>query len=80
MKSEANHNRKIARDFLGKVKMAKKTPQKVLEQIFMEIYEEGIKKYIETERERFPNKSRKQILIEMYELKEKLKGRKKKDE
>jgi hemerythrin-like domain-containing protein len=80
MKSETNHNRKIARDFLGKVEMAKKTPQKVLEQIFMEIYEEGIKRYIKRERERFPNKPRKQILIEMYELKEKLKGRKQNDE
>ncbi len=69
--------RKIARDFLGKVEMAKRTPLKVLEKMFIELYDEGIKTYIRKEKEKYPEKSRKQILIEMYALSERLKGRRK---
>jgi hypothetical protein len=73
-------NRKIARDFLGKVKMAEKTPLKVLERMFIEIYDEAIRTYIINEKKKNPHKSQKEILIEMYKLSERLKGRKRHNE
>lgn len=69
--------RKLVRNFKGRVELTKKTPLKDLENMLIEIYDYGIKDYIRTEREMHPNKSRKEILIEMYKLREKLKGRKK---
>ena len=69
--------RKFIRDFKGRVELMKKTPLNDLENMLIEIYDYGIKDYIRTEREMHPNKSRKEILIEMYKLREKLKGRKK---
>jgi len=69
--------RKLVRNFKGRVELTKKTPLKDLENMLIEIYDYGIKDYIRTEREMHPNKSRKIILIEMYKLREKLKGRKK---
>ncbi len=69
--------RKLVRNFKGRVELTKKTPLKDLENMLIEIYDYGIKDYIRTEREMHPDKSRKEILIEMYKLREKLKGRKK---
>ncbi|TFF93503.1 MAG: hypothetical protein EU544_05795 [Promethearchaeota archaeon] len=74
------YSRSIARDFLGKVEMAKNTPLKVLERMFNEIYDEAMKTYLRTEHEKYPHKSQKQILIKMYEISERLKGRKKHNE
>jgi len=69
--------RKLVRNFKGRVELTQKTPLKDLENMLIEIYDYGINDYIRTEREMHPNKSRKEILIEMYKLREKLKGRKK---
>jgi len=69
--------RKLVRNFKGRVELTKKTPLKDLENMLIEIYDYGIKDYIRIEKKMHPNKSRKEILIEMYKLREKLKGRKK---
>ncbi len=68
--------RKISRDFKGKVELTNKTPIEYLEKMFVEMYDFNLQYYIDTERKLHPKKSRKEILIEMYKLKERLKGRK----
>lgn len=68
------------RNFKGRIELMKKTPLKDLESMFLELYELGLKEYIRVEKERFPGKSRKEIIIEMYKLHDKLRGRKKSDE
>jgi hypothetical protein len=45
--------------------------------MFIEIYEYGINDYIRKEREQYPERSTKEIILKMYELRDKLKGRKK---
>ena len=67
--------RKISRDFRGKVELMKKTPLKDLEIMFSEYYDEAIENYIRTEKKKHPNMTEKEILIGMYELSEKLKGK-----
>jgi len=71
--------RKIVRNFKGRIELMKKTPLKDLESIFLELYEFGLKQYIRVEKERFPEKSRKEIIIDMYKLHDKLRGRKESD-
>ncbi len=70
--------RKISRDFKNQVELAKRTPVEILEKMLVELHDFYIQNYMKTEREKHPEKSRKEILIEMYQLREKLKGRKKK--
>ena len=72
---EENNFRIISRDFKGKVKLMKKIPLEDLEKMFSEYYDEGIKNYLKVEKKRHPNKKEKEILIEMYNLSEKLKGK-----
>ncbi len=66
--------RKNARDFKGRIERMKHTPIEVLESMFLELYNYGIKEFIRKEMERYPNKSRKEIIIDMYKMHDKLKG------
>ncbi len=77
MTTENKDFRKIARNFIGRIELMKKTPLKRLESIFLELYELGLQDYLKTEMVRFPDKSRKDIIRDMYKFHEKLKGRKK---
>lgn len=78
MKTETDKNyRKIVRNFKARVKLMEKTPLKDLEKMFIEMYDYGIQDYIRTEKLMYPEKNTKEIVIEMYKLREKLKGRKK---
>lgn len=78
MTSEANDNRrKVIRDFKGRIELMKKTDLKKMESIFLEIYELGLQDYIKEEKEKFPNKTHKEIIIDMYQFHDRLRGRKK---
>ena len=78
MTSESNTNfRKIARDFKGRIELMKKTELKKIESIFLEIYELGLQDYIQKEKKRYPNKSHKEIIIDMYQFHDRLRGRRK---
>ena len=72
-----NNYRKIMRNFKGRIELMKKTPLENLEKIFLEIYDYGIKDYIRIEKKRYPKKSRKKIIIDMYKFHDKIRGRKK---
>jgi len=77
MTSESNNNfRKITRDFKGRIELMKKTELKKIESIFLEIYELGLQDYIQKEKERYPDKTHKEIIINMYQFHDKLRGRK----
>ena len=78
MTSEINNNfRKILRDFKGRIELMKKTDLKKIESIFLELYELGLQDYILKEKERYPDKTHKEIIISMYQFNDKLRGRKK---
>ena len=78
MTSESNTNfRKITRDFKGRIELMKKTELKKIESIFLEIFELGLQDYIQKEKKRYPDKSHKEIIIDMYQLHDKLRGRRK---
>lgn len=72
---EEKEHRKFSRDFKGKVELTKKTPLSDLEEMFSEYYDESIELYLRIEKEKHPNTSEKEILIGMYKLSEKLKGK-----
>lgn len=73
-----NNYRKIMRNFKGRIELMKKTPTEDAVKIFFEICDLGINNYIRIEKERFPNKSIKEIVLEMHNIHEKTKtiGRK----
>ncbi len=76
MTSELNTNfRKVARDFKGRIELMNKIELVKLESIFLEIYELGLQDYIQKENNRYPEKSHKEIIIDMYEFHDKLRGR-----
>ena len=76
MKTETNKQfRKISRDFKGKVELMKKTPLVDLEKMFSEYYDEGIATFIGIEKKIYPDMTEKEILVKMYKLSEKLKGK-----
>lgn len=78
MKSEIDKKyRKTVRNFKARVDLMKRTPLIELEKMFVEIYDQGVQDYFRTEKSIHPNKSDKEIIREMYSLREKLKGRKK---
>ena len=60
-----NNYRKIVRNFKGRMEFMNKTPTKDAVKIFFEI----------CEKERFPNKSIKEIVLEMHKFHEKIKTR-----
>jgi hypothetical protein len=70
--------RKIVRDFKGRMEFMNRTPPEDAVKIFFEICDIGINNYIRIEKERFPNKSIKEIVLEMHNIREKTKtiGRK----
>ncbi|MBD3339627.1 MAG: hypothetical protein GF353_10990 [Candidatus Lokiarchaeota archaeon] len=75
MSSEENlKQRKIARDFKGRIEMMKHTSIEILESMFLELYNYGLEEFIKKEMERYPNKSRKEIILDMYKIHDKLKG------
>jgi len=67
--------RKLARDFKGRIKLMKETPLDNIESLFLEVYELGLQDYIRNEKKRFPNKTRKEIILDMYKLHDKLRKR-----
>jgi hypothetical protein len=68
--------RKLARDFKGKIELMKRTPIEKIEANFLELHEMSLREYIEREKARFPEKSRKEIIIGMHKRHDKLRGRK----
>jgi len=71
-----NNFRKIARDFKGRIELMKRTTLRKIESIFLELFELGLLDYIQKEKERFPDKTHKEIIISMYRFHDKLRGRK----
>jgi len=67
--------RKIVRNFKGRMELMNKTPTEDAVKIFFEICDLGINNYIRVEKERFPNKSIKEIVLEMHKSREKIKER-----
>ena len=77
MKSELNDNfRKKARDFVGRIELMKRTNLATIESLFLELYELGLNDNIQREKERHPDKTHKQIIIEMYQFHDKLRRKK----
>jgi len=68
-----NNYRKIVRNFKGRMEFMNKTPTEDAVKIFFEICDLGINNYIRIEKERFPNKSIKEIVLEMHQYHEKKK-------
>ncbi|MCK4779603.1 MAG: hypothetical protein KAT57_05420 [Candidatus Lokiarchaeota archaeon] len=76
MTSEPNKNfRKIARDFKGRIELMKKIPIETSISLFFELCNFNLNNYIKTEKERYPNKSIKDIVIKMYKINKKIKQR-----
>ena len=71
--------RKIMRNFKGRMELMNRTPTRDNVNIFFEICDLGINSYIKTEKERFPNKPIKEIILEMNKFHNKMRtiGRKK---
>ncbi len=68
--------RKNARDFKGRIEYMKNTPLEKLENLFLELYEINLQDYLRMEKIRNLNLSRKQLIVNMYEFHDKLRGRK----
>ena len=68
--------RKKVRDFKGRIELMKKTDLKILESLFLEIYELGLQDYIQKEKQKYPNKTHKEIINGMYQFHERLRGKK----
>lgn len=69
--------RKVVRDFKGRIELMKTTTLEKLESLFLELFELGLKHFIQREKERFPDKTHKDIIINMYHFHDRLRGRKK---
>ena len=69
--------RRTARNFKGKIELMKRTPLKIIEANFLELHEMCMQKYIEIEKNKFPEKTRKEIIIDMYIRNDKLRHGKK---
>ena len=77
MKTNINKNyRKISRDFKGRIELMNKIPRDVSIKLFFEMCDFFLNRYIEVEKERFPKKDVRNILIDMYKNHEKISGRK----
>jgi len=73
MRSESQYKfRKNARDFKGRIEIMKKTDLEKIESLFLELYDLGLKDYLQKEKKRYPEKTQKQIIIDMYRLHDKL--------
>ena len=69
--------RKVVRDFKTRIELMKTTTLEKLESLFLELFELGLKHFIQREKERFPDKTHKDIIINMYHFHDRLRGRKK---
>ena len=69
--------RKVVRDFKARIELMKTTTLEKLESLFLELFELGLKDFIQREKERFPDKTHKDIIINMYHFHDRLRGRKK---
>jgi hypothetical protein len=77
MTSKSNNTyRKTIRDFKGRIELMKKTDLEKIESIFLELYELGLRDYLEMEKKRHPDKTHKEIIIGMYQFHDKMRGRK----
>ena len=68
--------RKMIRDFKGRIELMNKTDLKKVESLFLELYELGLQDYLRIEKEKYPEKSHKEIIIQMYQFHDKLRGKK----
>jgi hypothetical protein len=68
--------RKTARNFKGKIELMKTTTIEKLESLFLELYELGLKDFVKREKEKFPEKTHKEIIIDMYKFHDRVRGRK----
>ncbi len=74
MTSELNNKfRKRARDFKGRIELMKKIPIETSISLFFELCNFNLNNYIKTERERYPHKSIKEIIIETIKINKKIK-------
>jgi len=74
MTSELDNNfRKRARDFKGRIELMKKIPIEISISLFFELCNFNLNNYIKTEKERYPHKSIKDIIIEMIKINKKIK-------
>jgi len=72
MKNELNKNfRKLARDFKGRIELMKKIPVETSISLFFELCNFNINNYLKIEKERYPSKSIKDIVINMHKINEK---------
>ena len=69
--------RNIIRDFKGRIELMKKTDLKKVESLFLELYELGLQDYLRIEKNKYPNKTHKEIIIQMYQFHDKIRGKKK---
>ncbi|TKJ21806.1 MAG: hypothetical protein CEE43_08945 [Promethearchaeota archaeon Loki_b32] len=77
MTIDSNKNfRKIARNFKGRIELMKKIPTEASISLFFELCNFNLNNYINIEKERYPNKSIKDIIIKMFKINEKMKRRK----
>jgi hypothetical protein len=68
--------RKIIRDFKGRIELMNKTDLQRVESLFLELYELGLQEYLQIEKEKYPDKTHKDIIISMYQFHDRLRGRK----
>ncbi len=74
MESELNINfRKLARDFKGRIELMKKIPIETSISLFFELCNFNLNNYIKTEKQRYPSKSIKEIMMSMYKFNKKIK-------
>ena len=66
--------RKTARDFKGRIELMKKIPNETSISLFFELCNFNLNNYIKTEKERYPNKSVKEIIIEKIKINKKING------
>ena len=59
-------NSRNLQDLNAKIQIIKRTPQKVLEELFLDMCNSGIDQYITKMQLKYPDKSAKQIMIELY--------------
>ncbi len=76
MTSDSGRNlRRKARDFRGRLELMNRRALAITESIFLEMYEYGLQEYLKAEKLKHPNKTRKEIILDMYKLHDKLKGK-----
>lgn len=66
--------RKQIRDFEGSILLMERTSLKDLEEMFLEIYEFNLQESIKREKQKNPELTRKEIIINMYKLHDELKN------